>query len=129
MRFPVQFSKTVPWRAEDEDVSRNTKVMRKPRTVRTPDTRWPPPPPNGVLPELLTTIEVGQLLRYDLEPSRTVGQATRNVRLLVRDHGLPMLGRVGRRLLFSKVAVVDWLKSRGSPSGAEILIEKVGKPE
>ena len=75
---------------------------------------WPPRPANEVFPELLDTILVAQLFLYDRR-GMTTEQARRNVRNLVRESGLPTLGRIGSTLMFRKDAVIAWLASRQEP--------------
>ena len=75
---------------------------------------WPPRPAGEVFPELLDTILVAQLFLYDRR-GMTNEQARRNVRNLVRESGLPTLGRIGSTLMFRKEAVIDWLVSRQQP--------------
>ena len=74
---------------------------------------WPPLPPSGVFPEVLTTVEVAQLLRYDAE-GMSVERAQRNVQWLVRNRGLPVLAKIGQKYLFRKADVMAWLAGRGS---------------
>ena len=74
---------------------------------------WPPRPAGEVFPELLDTILVGQLLLYDRR-GMTQEQARRNVRRLVKEAGLPTLGRIGSSLMFRPGDVVAWLESRGT---------------
>ena len=94
--------------------------MKASQTVAVELGRWPPRPEGEVFPELLTTTDVAQLLRYDARPGVTPEKGARMVRLLARDKGLPTLARVGRSLLFSKAAVLSWLESRGNGQrGAE----------
>ena len=85
---------------------------------------WPARPPGEVFPELLDTLLVGQLLLYDRR-GMTLEQGRRNVRKLVKDAGLPTLGRVGSTLLYRKDAVLAWLAGRnggvdGVPSGSTV---------
>ena len=75
---------------------------------------WPPRPDGEVFPELLDTTLVAQLLLYD-RAGRTMQQASRSVRSLVRDNGLPTMGKVGGKHIFSKAAVTDWLSNRTDP--------------
>ena len=92
----------------------------KPRTVKDAPTGWPPRPQGEVFPEVMNTVDVAMLLRYDARTDVTPEKGARMVRLLVRDQGLPTLGRVGRTLLFRKPAVMAWLEGRrkgGGPDG------------
>ena len=73
---------------------------------------WPPRP--EVFPELLDTVDLAMLLRYDASDNSTPDKGARMIRLLVRDAGLPVAGRVGRKLLFKKSQALEWLGSRGS---------------
>ena len=82
-----------------------------PRTVSVSD--WPPLPPGGVFPEVLTTIEVAQLLRYDAD-GMILERAKRNVQWLVRNRGLPVLAKVGQRYLYRKVDILAWLAHRNA---------------
>ena len=72
---------------------------------------WPPRPAGEVVPDLLDTLLVGQLLLYDRR-GMTPDQACRNVRKLVKESGLPTLGRIGSTLLYDKAAVIAWVGSR-----------------
>jgi hypothetical protein len=82
------------------------------RTPNIHNTDWPPLPANGVFPETLSTVEVAQLLRYDADGT-SVERARRNVQWLVRERGLPVLGPVGQKYVYSKQAVLAWLAARG----------------
>ncbi|UCE58281.1 MAG: hypothetical protein JSU63_12655 [Phycisphaerales bacterium] len=75
--------------------------------------QWPARPPGEVFPELLDTLLVAQLLLYD-HRGMTPEQARRNVRKLVKESGLPTLGRIGSTLMYSKAAVIEWLAARGA---------------
>lgn len=86
--------------------------MKSTRVVKTQPSRWPPRPPGELFPEVITTVDVAQLLRYDARDGMTPEKGARMVRLLVRDRGLPTLGRVGRTLLFRKSEVIGWLDTR-----------------
>ena len=88
--------------------------MTPPRTVTVSSVRWPPRPEGEVFPEVMATQDVAMLLRYDAREGMTREKGARMVRLLVRDRGLPTLGRVGRALLFRKSAVMKWLEGRGN---------------
>ncbi len=72
---------------------------------------WPRRPENEVFPELLDTLLVAQLLLYDRR-GMTPEQARRNVRKVVKEGGLPTLGRIGSTLIYRKAAVVEWLANR-----------------
>ena len=76
-----------------------------------PTAGWPPRPAGEVFPELCDTVLVAQLLLYDRR-GMTPDQARRNVRKLVKDAGLPTLGRIGSTLLYNKVDVIRWVGSR-----------------
>lgn len=86
--------------------------MTTPRVVKSKPSKWPPRPPGEVFPEVMTTVDLAQLLRYDGRDGMTPEKGTRMVRLLIRDKGLPTLGRVGRTLLFRKSEVIGWLDTR-----------------
>ena len=60
----------------------------------------------------MNTTDVAMFLRYDAREGMTPEKGARMVRLLVRDKGLPTLGRVGRTLLFRKSEVIGWLDTR-----------------
>ncbi len=81
-------------------------------TATTTQDQWPARPAGEIFPELLDTVLVAQLLLYDRR-GMTTEQGRRNVRKLVKDAGLPTLGRVGSTLLYRKEAVIEWLASRG----------------
>ncbi|MCP4251018.1 MAG: hypothetical protein GY778_28605 [bacterium] len=83
--------------------------MAETPTTETPD--WPPRPKGEVFPELLDTLLVAQLLLYDRR-GMTPDQARRNVRKLVKESGLPTLGRIGSTLMYHKTAVIEWVGSR-----------------
>lgn len=72
---------------------------------------WPPRPENEQFPELLDTLLVAQLLLYDRRGMKPE-QARRNVRKLVKESGLPALGRVGSTLMYRKTDVMKWLANR-----------------
>ena len=72
---------------------------------------WPPRPRGEVFPELLDTILVAQLLLYDRRKFTPV-KARRNVLKLVKEAGLPTLGRIGSTLMYRKETVIGWLASR-----------------
>lgn len=74
---------------------------------------WPPRPSGEVFPELLDTILVAQLFLYDRR-GMTPQQARRNVRKLVKEAGLPTLGRIGSTLMYRKADVIEWLADRGA---------------
>ena len=74
---------------------------------------WPPRPVNEVFPDVLDTMLVAQYLLYDRR-GMTTEQARRNVRKLVKDAGLPTLGRIGSTLMYRKDAVLGWLEGRGA---------------
>ena len=88
-------------------------------TREIPDARdWPPRPAGEVFPELCDTVLVAQMLLYDRR-GMTPDQARRNVRKLVKDAGLPTLGRIGSTLLYNKVDVITWVGNRnGVDDGA-----------
>ena len=73
---------------------------------------WPERPGGEKFPEVLNVVDVAMLLRYDAVPGMTLNKAARDVRALVRD-GLPTVGKLGRRLLFRRDAVLAWLSQRG----------------
>ena len=73
---------------------------------------WPPRPPGEVFPEVMTTVDVAMFLRYDAKPGVTPDKARRNVRKLVKDSGLPTLGRIGSTLMYRKNAIIEWLAQR-----------------
>ena len=77
------------------------------------DNGWPARPVGEVFPELLDSVCVAQLLLYDRR-GKTPEQGRRNVRKLVKEAGLPTLGRIGSTLMFRKMAVLEWLGGRGS---------------
>ena len=85
--------------------------------------KWPKRPEGEVFPEVLTTIEVAQLLRFDATAARTPEQAARSVRSLVKGKGLPACGKVGRGYLFRKSVVLAWLSGHvgrvGDTSGLQ----------
>ncbi len=72
---------------------------------------WPPRPAGEVFPELLDTLLVAQLVLYDRR-GMTPEQARRNVRGLVKNAGLPVLGKVGSALMYRKVDVIEWPAGR-----------------
>ncbi len=72
---------------------------------------WPLRPVGEVFPDLLDTILVAQLLLYDRR-GMTPEQARRNVRKLIKEAGLPTLGRIGSTLLYRKADVIAWLADR-----------------
>ena len=76
-------------------------------------TMWPPRPNGEVFPELLDTLLVAQLLLYDRRGT-TPNLARRNVRNLVKEAGLPTLGRIGSTLMYRKADVIGWLADRGA---------------
>jgi len=84
---------------------------------REPDA-WPPRPAGEVFPEIVTTVDVAMLLRYDGRPGVTPEKGARMVRLLARDYQLPTLGRVGRTLLLRKADVLAWVAGRGVAAAA-----------
>ena len=74
-------------------------------------TQWPSRPVGEEFPLVLDTLLVTQLLLYDRR-GLTPEQARRNVRALVKNHGLPTLGRrIGSALMFNKKAVLNWLEN------------------
>ena len=83
----------------------------KTRTVDTRLTEWPKRPPGEVFPELLTTLDVAQLLRFD-RPGTTPANGMRTVRLLIRDKGLPTLGMLGNGHRFRRDDVLAWAQRR-----------------
>lgn len=74
---------------------------------------WPPRPTGEVFPEVLDTILVAQLLLYDRR-GMTPERARRNVRGLVKNAGLPVLGKVGSTLMYRKADVFAWLGGRNT---------------
>ena len=78
---------------------------------------WPPRPTGEVFPELLDTLLVAQLLLYDRR-GMTPEQARRNVRKLIKEAGLPTLGRIGSTLMYRKADVIRWLADRGAEGTA-----------
>jgi hypothetical protein len=72
---------------------------------------WPALPLGGVFPELLTSVEVAQLLRYDADGT-SVERAKRNVQWLVRNRGLPIFSKLGQKYIFRKTDVLSWLGNR-----------------
>lgn len=72
---------------------------------------WPPRPDGEVFPEILDVTLVAQLLCYDRRGC-TPENGRRSVRGLVKENGLPAMGKVGGRYLFSRAAVTDWLSNR-----------------
>ena len=67
---------------------------------------------------VLNAVEIAMLLRYD-DGTRTVEQAARCIRALVKDKGLPVLRRdIRRRLLFDRNAVLTWLSSEDTDADA-----------
>ena len=72
---------------------------------------WPPRP--AVFPEVLTTVEIAQLLRLD-ETCRTPEMGARMIRKMVKQDGLPKLRRLGRGLRFAKTAVMAWARQTGT---------------
>ena len=85
-------------------------MRSRPRTVSVSD--WPPLPRDGVFPELLTTVEVAQLLRYDAG-GKSIERAQRDVQWLVRNRGLPVFTKLGQKYLYRKADVLAWLAGRG----------------
>ena len=85
-------------------------MRSRPRQVST--SGWPPLPANGVFPELLTTVEVAQLLRDDAD-GMSVERARRNVQWLTRNRKLPVLSKLGQKYLYRKADVLTWLVGRG----------------
>lgn len=74
--------------------------------------QWPERPATEVFPELLDTTAVAQLFLFDRR-GQTPDQGRRSVRKLVKEKGLPTLGRIGSTLMFRKLDVIAWLASRG----------------
>lgn len=74
--------------------------------------QWPPRPADGIFGEVLDSLQTAQLLVYD-RPGVTPENARRSIRALVKTAGLPVAGRVGNRMLFSKTDVLRWLAGRG----------------
>ncbi len=72
---------------------------------------WSPRPVAEIFPELLDTLLVAQLLLYDRR-GMTPEQARRNVRKLVKEAGLPTLGRIGSTLMYRRADVIEWLTDR-----------------
>ena len=75
--------------------------------------QWPSQP--EVFPEIMTTVEVAQFLRYD-ETCPTPEHGARVVRYHVKKSGLPALRRFRKGLCFSKAAVMAWLEGQGDDS-------------
>ena len=69
---------------------------------------WPARPAGEVFPNLLDTTLVAQYLGYDRRGC-TPENARRSIRLLVKERGLPVAGKVGSWLILKKAAVDDWL--------------------
>ena len=80
------------------------------------ESKWPPRPDSGIFSEVLDTLLVAQLLLYDVR-GMTPEQGRRDVRKLVKETGLPVLGKIGSTLMFSKAAVLDWLGGRNMTVG------------
>jgi hypothetical protein len=102
-----------------DHAQRASKIRR--RTSEHSSSDWPQRPQDEVFPEVMNTIDVAMFLRYDAREGVTPEKGARMVRLLVRDNGLPTLGRVGRCLLFCRSAVLAWLEDRRKgpdPQGA-----------
>ena len=83
---------------------------------------WPPLPENGAFPEVLNTVEVAQLLRYDAE-GVSVDRGKRNVQWLVRNRRLPVLAKLGQKYLYSKSAVLAWLTRLGNDTSTQDTTE------
>lgn len=79
--------------------------------IKSEKENWPPRPANEVFPEVMDTLLVAQMLLYDRR-GMTTEQARRNVRKLVKECGLPTLGRIGSSLMFQRAALVRWLSER-----------------
>ncbi len=77
---------------------------------------WPPRPANEVFPDLCDTVLVAQMFLYDRR-GMTPEQGRRNVRKLVKEAGLPTLGRIGSTLMFHRENVLRWLSER-RPNGS-----------
>ncbi len=90
-----------------------------------PVSTWPRRPENEVFPELLDTILVAQLLLYDRR-GMTPEQARRNVRKLVKEGGLPTLGRIGSTLIYRRATVVEWLANRSRTVDGDDAIRTIG---
>ncbi len=73
---------------------------------------WPPRPVGEVFPDLLDSVLVAQLLLYDRR-GLSLEKARRNVRGLVKNAGLPVVGKIGQALMFRKGDVLRWLSERG----------------
>ncbi len=84
--------------------------MASTRTVETTEKDWPPRPPGEVFPPVLTTVVVAQLLAYDLAGC-TVAQGIRNVRILVRDKGMPTLPALTNGHRFDRDRVLEWWRN------------------
>jgi hypothetical protein len=91
-------------------------MRSKPRTVSVSE--WPPLPAGGVFPEVLNTVEVAQLFRYDAE-GMSVERGKQNVRWFVRNRGLPVLAKVGQRYLYRKPDVLAWAAGQCSQGKRE----------
>ena len=72
----------------------------------TVQSEWPPRP--EVWPEVLTDVELCQLLRLD-QQHQSPASAKRSLRHIRRTRGLPSIGRLGSKVLFRKIAVDEWL--------------------
>ena len=79
--------------------------------IKSEKENWPPRPANEVFPEVMDTLLVAQMLVYD-KRGMTAEQARRCVRKLVKECGLPTLGRIGSTLMYSKDDVLRWLRER-----------------
>ena len=80
--------------------------------IKSEKENWPPRPANEVFPEVMDTLLVAQMLLYDRR-GMTTDQARRCVRKLVKECGLPVLGRIGSCLMFKRDLVLRWLCERG----------------
>lgn len=74
----------------------------------TTNDNWPARPETW--PDVLNEIQVCQLLQLD--DGRTVEQAKRALRYTRREQGLPVAGRIGRKVLFRRASVEAWLAAR-----------------
>lgn len=74
---------------------------------------FPPRPPGEVFPKVLTTLDCAMLLRFDADETATPAKATRNVRLLVKNKGLPVLPRITNGHRFDRDAVLAWWQNLG----------------
>lgn len=70
--------------------------------------QWPPRP--NVFPEIMDTTTLAQFLAYDLRRT-TIESARRNIRMKIKNAGLPALPKkIGGAYLFKRQAVMTWLE-------------------